>query len=268
VDQLSTELFTGKGVAPVTEATFGELHDVALVNQGDGGAIVIDCVLNGLAHQTLRAFDGHGLDTQTGSFGEADLVDAEFILQEGDQLAGLFAAGFKFNTCVDVFRVFTEDDHVGLLGFTNRRRHTLEVLNGAQADVKVELLAQGHVQRTDATAHGRGQRALDGHDVVTHSLEGFVGQPDIGAVNLGGLFPCIDFHPVNLALAAISLGNCSVHHLEHDRGDIYPRTVALDIRDDGLVRYIEREIGIDRNLLAPGGNLDMLVGHECSRDRI
>src|SRR5690606_3929206 len=221
-----------------------------------------------LAYQTLRTFDRHGLDAQAGRFGEADLVDAQIFLQELDQFAGLLAAGFEFDAGVDVFRVLAEDHHVGLLGFADGRRNTLEVLDGTQADVEVELLTQCHVQGTDATAHGRGQRALDGYDVVAHRFEGFLRQPDVGAVDIGGLFPCIDFHPVNLALAAVGLGNRSVHHLEHDRGNVYPSTVALDIGDDGLVRYIEREIGIDRDLLAPGGNLDMLVGHECSRDRI
>src|SRR5690606_12046547 len=166
VDRLGAELFASQLITPVTETAFRELHDVALVNQGNGGAVVVDRVLDGFAYQTLRTFARHGLDTDTGGFGGADLVDAEFLLQEVDQLACVGAARLEFDAGVDVFGVLAEDDHVGLLGLTHRRRNTLEVLDRAQADVQVELLAQSHVQRTDAAADGRRERALDGNDIV------------------------------------------------------------------------------------------------------
>ena len=63
VNQLSAKLFHGQVVAPITEATFGELHDVALVHQGQAGLVVVNGVFNGLAHQTLGSFNRHGLDT-------------------------------------------------------------------------------------------------------------------------------------------------------------------------------------------------------------
>src|SRR5690606_37111776 len=66
VDQFSAEFFLSQFVRPITEATFGELHDVALVNDGHGRAIVVDCVLDGLAHQALGTFAGNRLDTDTG----------------------------------------------------------------------------------------------------------------------------------------------------------------------------------------------------------
>src|SRR5690606_36343705 len=185
-------------------------------------------------------------DAQAGSLGEADLVDAQFLLQEVDQLASLVAAGFEFDTSVDVFRVLAEDDHVGLLGFAHRRRNTLEVLNGAQADVEVKLLTQSHVQGTDTTTYGRGQRTLDGDDVVTHGVQSFFRQPYVRTVHLGGFFAGVDFHPVDLALATVCLRYSGIHHLEHDRGDINARAVAFNIRNDRLVRNVDREIGIDR----------------------
>src|SRR5690606_15405256 len=100
VDELGAELFTSQFVTPVTETAFGELHDIALVNQGHGGAIIVDGVLDGLANQTLGAFNGHGLYAQAGCLGETNLVYAEFLLQEVDQFAGIFTARFKLNTGV------------------------------------------------------------------------------------------------------------------------------------------------------------------------
>src|SRR5690606_32020664 len=265
VDQLGAEFFAGQFVAPVTEATFRELHDVALVHQRDRGTVVIDGVLDGLAHQALGAFAGNGLNADTGGFGEADLVDAQFLLQEVDELAGFGAAGFELDTGIDVFGVLAEDDHVGLFRLAHGRRHALEVLNGAQTHVQVELLAQGDVQRTDAATDGCGERTLDRDNVFTDRVERFVGQPDVGAVHLGGLFTVVDFHPVNLALAALRLRNCSGDDLEHVGRDVGDRNVAIDEGNDGLIRHIEGKIGVDRDLLALGGNLDMLIRHECSR---
>ncbi len=43
-------------VAPVAESPLGEFHDIALVHQGHGLAIVIDRVLQGFAYETASAF--------------------------------------------------------------------------------------------------------------------------------------------------------------------------------------------------------------------
>jgi hypothetical protein len=85
------------------------------------------------------------------------------------------------------------------------------------------------------------------------------GQPDVGAVDLGRLLAGEDLHPVDLALAAVALGDRGVHHLQHHRGDVEAGAVALDVRNDGLVGHVEREVGIDRDLLAAGRHLDVLV---------
>ncbi|CUJ18194.1 Uncharacterised protein [Achromobacter kerstersii] len=264
VDQLRTEFLLQQLVAPVAEATFRELHDVALVHQGQRRAVIVDDILRGLAHQALGAFARHGLDADGRGVREADLLHAELGLQELDQLLGLLAFGHVFNTRVDVFRVLAENHHIGLFGFTHRRGHALEVRDRTQADVQVQLLAQRHVQRTDAAADRGGQRALDGHHVVFDDFQGFIGQPHVGAVDLGGLLARVDFHPVDLALAAVGLLHRGVDNLDHHRGDIGARAVAFDEGNDGLFRHIQREISVDRDLLAASGNLDMLVGHECS----
>src|SRR5690606_23991274 len=121
-----------------------------------------------------------------------------------------------FDAGVDVFRVFTEDHHIGFLGLFNWRRHALEVLDGAQADIQVQLLAQRNVQRTDAAANRGGQWALDGDHVVLDSFQGFVGQPDIRTIYFRRLFASEDFHPVDFALAVVSLGDSGVNDFQHD----------------------------------------------------
>ena len=57
------------------------------------------------------------------------------------------------------------------------RGHAREIVHGAQADVEVEHLAQGDVERADAAADGRGERALDADEVFLERLDGVVGQP-------------------------------------------------------------------------------------------
>src|SRR5690606_12480272 len=144
-----------------------------------------------------------------------------------DELTGPVGLGLEFDAGVDVLGVFTEDDHVGLFRLAHGRRHPLEVAHGTQADVQVQFLAQGHVQGADAAAHRGGQGALDGYDVLTHGFQGFFGQPDIRAVDLGGLFAGVDFHPVDLALATVGLGHSGIHDLQHHRGDVLASAVAL-----------------------------------------
>ena len=51
-----TEFFLGQGVAPISEATLGELHDVAFVNQGNARLVVVNGVLDGCPDDTSRAF--------------------------------------------------------------------------------------------------------------------------------------------------------------------------------------------------------------------
>jgi hypothetical protein len=181
------------------------------------------------------------------------------VLQELDELLGLVALGLELDAGVDVLRVLTEDHHVDLVRLLHRAGNAGEVLHRAQADVEVQLLAQRHVERADAAAHRRGQRALDGDDVVAQHGQGLFGQPDVGAVDLGRLLAGVDLHPVDLLGAAVGLGHGRIDHLDHHRGDVEAGAVTLDVRNDGVVRDVEREVGVDRDLLAAFGHLDVLV---------
>ena len=146
IAELRAKLALRQVVAPVTKSTFGELHDVALVHQGDRRLVVVDGVLDRLANQTLGAFPGHRLDADARGVGEADLLDAEVFLKDLDQALGLLALRLELNAGVDVFGVLAEDHHVGLVRLLDRRRHAGEILDRAQADVEVEFLTQRHIQ--------------------------------------------------------------------------------------------------------------------------
>ena len=238
------------------------------MHQGDGGLVVVDGVLDGLAHQALGAFLRDRLDADAGGLGEADLRDAQLLLQEVDELLRLVGLGLVLDAGVDVLGVLAEDHHVGLVGLAHRRGHAVEVLHGPQADVEVELLTQGHVERADAAANRRGERALDGDDVFTQHVQRLVGQPHVGTIDLGGLLAGVDLHPVDLALAAIGLLHGGIHHLQHHRRDVEAGAIPLDVGHDGVVRHVEGEILVDGDLLALIGHLDVLVHGlwTCSAD--
>jgi hypothetical protein len=170
-------------------------------------------------------------------FREADLLDAHLVLQELDELLAVVGFGGPFDAGVDVFRVLAVDHHVDLLGVFQRAGHALEVAHRAHALVEVELLAQGDVERADAAADRGGHRALDGDRVFLQRVEGLLGQPDVAAVELGGFLAGIDFHPVDLLLAAVGLGHRGVDHLDHHRGDVHADAVAFDVGDDRIVRH-------------------------------
>ena len=164
----------------------------------------------------------------------------------------LVALGLVLDAGVDVFRVLAEDHHVGLLGLLHRRRHALEVLDRAQADVEVEFLAQRHVERADAAADRRGQRALDRDHVVAQRP-----RASLPAARRRGRRPWSTSRrrrspSSGSSLAAVGLGHRRVDHLDHHRRDVDAGAVALDVRDDRLVGHVEREVGVDGDLLAAG----------------
>ena len=78
IDLLRAELALRERVAPVAEGALGELHDVALVHERHRAPVVVDRVLDRLAHQALGAFARHRLDADAGRVREADLASRPF----------------------------------------------------------------------------------------------------------------------------------------------------------------------------------------------
>ncbi|MCY1214236.1 hypothetical protein D9M72_260440 [compost metagenome] len=231
------------------------------MDDGQGAAIVIHGVLQGLAHQAFGALLGNRLDADAAVLGETDLLDAHFLGEELDDLLGLGAAGLPLDAGVNVFGVLAEDHHVDVAGLLHRAGHAFEPAHRTLADIEIELLAQGHVERSDTAADRRGQRPLDGNDVVANGFEGFFRQPGVLIVDLGGLLAGIDLHPGNLAGIAVRLGDGGIHHLDHDRADVDADAVTLDEGNDRVVRYVQGHICVDGDFVTDCRHLDLLVSH-------
>ena len=234
------------------------------MHQGHRLALVVDGVLDRTADQTLGAFGRHRLDADGGGLGETDFGHAHFILQEFDDFFYFWRAGFPFDAGVDVFGVLAEDHHVDLFRCLDRGGYAGEITHRAQAHIQVEHLAQRDVQRAHAAGGRRGERTLDRDHVVLHCLHGFRGQPLVSTVHFDRFFTGKHFHPRDLLLAAVCLGNCCVHHAAHRRGDVNAGAVAFDEGNDRHVGHVQRVVGIDGDFFSCGGNPDM-CGHDVSK---
>src|SRR6267378_4209251 len=251
-DRLVAELLLGQRVAPLHEHALGVLLDVTLVHEGHVLAVVLDGVADGGADEPLAAFLGHGLDADRGRVREADLVDLHLLLQELHDLLGFRRPLLPLDARVDVLRVLAEDHHVHLVRALHGRGHALEVLHRAQADVEVEHLAQRHVERAEALADGRGERALDGHQVFADDVERLLGQQvrrAVLAVDLGRLLARVRLRPGDLLPAVIGLLHGGVEDPDRRPPDVGPGAVALDEGDDRVVRHAQLTV-VDRDLLA------------------
>ena len=259
VDQFCAKFFLCQCVCPVTEATFGVLHDVTFVNDRHRWFVIVDCVLDRFTYQTLCTFAGYWFYADTRRFWEADFFDAHFVLQEFDQFFHLIGTFCEFDTSVDVFRVFTEDHHVCFFWFAHWGWHAFEITDWTQANVQIEFLTQSNVQGTDTATNWCCQRTFDRNNVFFQYFQCFFWQPNVWAINFCGFFTCIDFHPADFTLASICFCNRSIHYLDHDRADIHTSSITLDKWDDWIVRNIQREISIDGNLFTFSRNLNMLI---------
>ena len=199
-------------------------------------ALVRDRVLDRRAHQPLGALLGHRLDADAGSLREADL-GVRFREGLPEQSRNFWSSGgalLELDAGVDVLRVLAEDHHVDLLRVLDRGGHALEPAHRAQAYVEVEHLPQRDVERADAPADRRRQRALDRDEVFAAGRDGLLGQPAVE--QLVRLLAGIDLHPVDLALAAVGLGDGGIHDAHRGAPDVRPGAVAFDEGDDRIRR--------------------------------
>src|SRR5262249_23641040 len=157
--------------------------------------------------------------------------------------------GVPFDAGVNILGVLAKDHHVDFLRLLDGARHAGEIPDRAQAHVQIELLTQGDIERADAAADGRGQRPFYRHHVIAHDSQRLVGKPDVGAVNPGRLLAGVDLHPVDLPLAVIGLRDGRVDDANHHGRDVEAGAVALDVRNDRIVGYVEAKILVDRDLL-------------------
>jgi hypothetical protein len=223
---------SGERVAPVAERALGELHDVALVHERHALPFLAQRVLDGGAHQPLAAVLRHGLHADAGRLGKADLLVGrrEVGLEQPEHLLRVVGAGGELDARVDVLRVLAEDHHVDLVGTLHRRGHALEPAHGPQAHVEIEDLPHRDVQRADAAADGRRERALDADEIGAERIERRIRQPVAGLVER--LLAGEHLVPRDLPLAAVRLVDRGIEHAYRRAPDVGAGAVALDERND------------------------------------
>src|SRR6185437_2507466 len=115
-----------------------------------------------------------------------------------------------FDSRIHVLCVFTENDHIELVRMLHRRGHAGVITHGTNTCVKVHDLPQSDVERTNAAADGRSERAFDGNMKITRGINRALRQPvfELRKSLLSGK----DFIPMNLALAAVSFFYCAIKY--------------------------------------------------------
>ena len=151
--------------ADVQKQAVGVLHDVRLVREGDLAPPVQLRVVEGGTNDPLGAEDGDRLDRDADVLAQ---LGALGVLDELAELLGLGIVELELDACVEVLVVLA-DDHDVRLGEAGA--HPLVGLARPQAREEVELLAQGHVDRPEARAHGCRDRALDRGAALLDRLE-------------------------------------------------------------------------------------------------
>ena len=133
----------------------------------------------------------------------------------------------------------------------------MKILHGPQADIQIEHLAQGDVERTDAAAHWRGQGAFDPDEEFVERLDSVVGEPVVEF--LKGGFTSIDFKPGHFAFAGGGLLHGGIEDASTGRPNIGAGAVAADEGNDGIFRDVEFALG--NGDFAAGGRYDVFVSH-------
>ena len=73
-------------------------------------------------------------------------ADQHLVVEEVDELLGLWSAFLPLDAGVNVFRVFAEEDNIHALRILYRRWNALVVLHRTHAGIQVENLAERNVQ--------------------------------------------------------------------------------------------------------------------------
>ena len=211
--------------------------------------IVVDCVLQSLANQTLGTLLRHRLDANTAVLWEANFGHAKLVLQDLNQLVRFRRSCLILHARIDVFRVLAENHHVGFFRLLHRAWNAGEVAHWAQAQVKIELLTKRHVQRPNSTANWRGQWPFDSDFVLFKRFKCLVWQPFISAIGRHRFFATVDFHPRDRARTTVGLLDRGVDHFNHGWGNIDTDTVAFNKGDDRVIGNVQRAILVHRDFL-------------------
>ena len=149
LDSTLPVVLLGDGAAHLEEEPAHHLEDVGLVDDGDLAPAVLHGVLEGVADDPLAAaagHDGHRLAHRPGVVPDghevldADVESLEILPDQHD---------------VDVLEAAARDDGAG----------------GPDVGEELELLPQPDVDRAEAGAHRRGERALERERVLADALD-------------------------------------------------------------------------------------------------
>ncbi len=136
----------------------------------------------------------------------------------------------------------------------------LKYRTGTQADVEIEHLPQRDVERANAAADGRGERALDPDAEGLEGLDGVVRQPAVEF--LEALFTGENFHPGDLLLSAVCLFDRRVENALAGPPDVRAGAVAFDKWNDGPVGHAQRSAGNCNRLSARGRGHIFELSHD------
>ncbi len=115
--------------------------------------------------------------------------------------------------------------------------NSFEIAHRAFTGIEIENLAQRNIQRTNATTDRSSQRALDGHAKIANGVDRIVRQPFF--IGVKRLFAGEDFIPRDFALTAVGVIDRGVKNAPRSFPDITASSIALNERDDRIVRDLQ-----------------------------
>ena len=146
INEFTTKALNGQFIAPFFKCTFGIFHDVAFVYQSHIWLIMINRKLNRFAHETLCTFFRYRFDPNTATFRETNFGHAHFFFKKLNYFFAFRRICFPFNPCIDIFRIFTKDHHIGLFGMLNGTRNSFKPANRSDTDIQIQFLTQSDIQ--------------------------------------------------------------------------------------------------------------------------
>jgi len=145
------------------------------MHQRDAGQAVGQSKFDGGAYETFRTFDRNRFHAERGGFGKTHLRHPHLFRQEFEEFAGFWRPLLPFDAGIDIFGILAEDIHIDFFRFFDRCHDSAEPTYRTEADIKVEGLPEGDVQRTDTAADRGCQRAFDPDHIFSESLHRLVG---------------------------------------------------------------------------------------------
>ncbi len=253
------ELFADEVVTPIAERAFRVLHDVAFVDERQGLALVLQCISDRRADQTLGARFADGFDADAGIGAH---VPSHFVYEELAEFFRLGRAFLGFQAGIDVLGVFAEDDHIDPFRVQHGTGNVFKVADGAYAGEELELLTQADVEAAEALADRRGEGSLDGHAELADRVDRFVGQVVAGYVFAS--FTGVDLHPGDFAFAAVTVFDSGVEDVLRRLPDIRSDAVAFNEPNDGTVRRLQGPVVAVGDFFAVGNLNELKAAHRSS----